>query len=59
MNADSFIVQCRKKGMSDDAILDAISGGKSVSWIQNIYSKMVPEEKSRFNKYVYQYIKGE
>lgn len=57
--ADSFIVQCRKKSMSDDAILDAISGGNTVSWIQNIYSKMVPEEKSRFNKYVYQYIKGE
>lgn len=57
--ADSFIVQCRKRGMSDDEILKAISGGDTVSWIQNIYSKLVPEEKSRFNKYVYQYIKGE
>ena len=57
--ADSFIVQCRKKGMSDDQILDAVSRGKNVSWIQNIYSKMVPAEKSRFNKYVYQYLRGE
>ena len=57
--ADSFIVQCRKKGMSDDQILDAVAGGKPVSWIQNIYSKMIPEEKGRFNKYVYQYLKGE
>lgn len=57
--ADSFIVQCRNRGMSDDQILDAISKGSKVSWIQNVYANVAPESRSRFNKYVYQYLKGE
>jgi hypothetical protein len=54
--ADSFIVQCRKRGMSDDDILDVFRDGKKVSWIQNIYSSMDLETQKRFKKYVYQYI---
>jgi hypothetical protein len=54
--ADSFIVQCRKRGMSDDDILDVFRDGKKVSWIQNIYSNMDLETQKRFKKYVYQYI---
>jgi hypothetical protein len=55
--ADSFIVQCRKGGMSDDDILDVLRGGKKVSWIQNVYSSMDLETQKRFRKYVYEYIK--
>jgi hypothetical protein len=55
--ADSFIVQCRKKGLTDDDIIDALRGGNKVSWIQNVYSKMDLEAQKRFKKYVYQYIK--
>jgi hypothetical protein len=55
--ADSFIVQCRKRGLTDDDIIDALRGGKKVSWIQNVYSKMDLETQKRFKKYVYQYIK--
>lgn len=54
--ADSFIVQCRKRGMSDDDILDVLRGGRKVSWIQNIYSSMDLETQKRFKKYVYQYL---
>lgn len=54
--ADSFIVQCRKKGLSDDNIIDVLRGGEKVSWIQNIYSSMDLETQKRFKKYVYQYI---
>jgi hypothetical protein len=55
--ADSFIVQCRKKGLTDDDIIDTLRGGNKVSWIQNVYSKMDLEAQKRFKKYVYQYIK--
>lgn len=54
--ADSFIVQCRKRGMSDAEILDAIRFGRKVSWIQNVYSGMDPETQKRFNAYVYRYL---
>ena len=54
--ADSFIVQCRKRGMSDDDILDVLRGGKRVSWIQNVYSSMDSDTQKRFKKYVYEYI---
>jgi hypothetical protein len=56
--ADSFIVQCRKRNLSDDDIIDALRGGKKVSWIQNVYSSMDLETQKRFKKYVYQYIKN-
>ena len=56
--ADSFIVQCRKRNLSDDDIIDALRGGKKVSWIQNVYSSMDLEAQKRFKKYVYQYIKN-
>jgi hypothetical protein len=56
--ADSFIVQCRKKGLSDDDILDSLRDGKKVSWIQNVYSGMDSETQKRFKKYVYQYIRN-
>lgn len=55
--ADSFIVQCRKRNLSDDDIIDALRGGEKVSWIQNVYSSMDLETQKRFKKYVYQYIK--
>lgn len=55
--ADSFIVQCRKRNLSDDDIIDALRGGKKVSWIQNVYSSMDLEAQKRFKKYVYQYIR--
>jgi hypothetical protein len=55
--ADSFIVQCRKRGMSDSEILDAIRTGRKVSWVQDVYSKMDFDTQKRFNKYVYQYLK--
>jgi len=54
--ADSFIVQCRKRGMSDDSIIDVLRGGHKVSWIQNVYSSMDSETQKRFKKYVYEYI---
>lgn len=54
--ADSFIVQCRKRGLSDENILDALRRGDKVSWVQNIYSKMDLDTQKRFKKYVYQYI---
>jgi len=54
--ADSFIVQCRKRGMSNDEIIDVLRGGRKVSWIQNIYSGMNLETQKRFKKYVYQYL---
>lgn len=57
--ADSFIVQCKKRGMSDDQILNAVAKGNKVSWIQNVYSTMDPAARNRFRKYVYQYLKGE
>ena len=55
--ADSFIVQCRKRNLNDDDIIDALRGGKKVSWIQNVYSSMDLEAQKRFKKYVYQYIR--
>lgn len=54
--ADSFIVQCRKRGLSDENILDTLRRGDKVSWVQNIYSKMDLDTQKRFKKYVYQYI---
>lgn len=54
--ADSFITQCRKKGLSDDKILDLLKTGKKASWVQDVYSKMDPEVQNRFRKYVYQYL---
>jgi hypothetical protein len=54
--ADSFITQCRKRGLDDDKILDILKSGKKVSWIQDVYSKMDPEVQNRFRKYVYQYL---
>ena len=54
--ADSFITQCRKRGLSDDVILDLLKTGKKASWVQDVYSKMDPEVQNRFRKYVYQYL---
>ena len=54
--ADSFIVQARDRGLSDDQILDALAHGKRVSWIQGVYSKLDPRAVNRFRKYVYQYL---
>lgn len=54
--ADSFITQCRKKGLSDDKILDLLKTGKKSSWVQDVYNKMDPEVQNRFRKYVYQYL---
>lgn len=56
--ADSFITQCRNKGLSDDKILDLLRTGKKVSWVQNVYQNMDPDVQKRFKKYVYQYIKN-
>lgn len=55
--ADSFIVQARNRGLSDDEILDALSHGNKVSWIQDVYSKLEPKVINRFRKYVYQYLR--
>jgi hypothetical protein len=54
--ADSFIVECRKRGMSDDDIINALRGGQKVSWIQNVYASMDKPTQNRFKKYVYEYI---
>jgi hypothetical protein len=54
--ADSFIVQARDQGLSDDQILDALSHGRKMSWIQGVYSKLDPKAVNRFRKYVYQYL---
>lgn len=54
--ADSFIVQCRRKGLSNDDIIDILRGGKKVSWVQNVYSDMDLETQKRFKKYVYLYL---
>jgi len=56
--ADSFIFQCRKRGLSDDQILDTLKNGDKVSWIQKVYSDMDFETQKRFKKYVYQYLTG-
>jgi len=58
--ADSFITQCRKRGMSNEEIKDILVSGKKVSWIQNVYSKFTtPQSQNRFRKYVYQYLEDE
>ena len=54
--ADSFITQCRKRGLSDVVILDLLKTGRKASWVQDVYSKMDPEVQNRFRKYVYQYL---
>jgi hypothetical protein len=54
--ADSFITQCRNRGLSDDKIIDLLRTGKKVSWVQNVYQNMDPEVQKRFKKYVYQYL---
>jgi hypothetical protein len=54
--AQSFVDQCQQKGMSNEDIIDTIRGGKNVSWVQNVYSKMDTNVKKRFDKYVYQYL---
>jgi hypothetical protein len=54
--ADSFITQCRKRGLSDDGIVDLLKTGKKASWVQDVYSKMDTEVQNRFRKYVYQYL---
>lgn len=54
--ADSFITQCRNRGLSDDKIIDLLRTGKRVSWVQNVYKDMDPEVQKRFKKYVYQYL---
>jgi hypothetical protein len=55
--AQSFIDQCRERGLSDKDILDQIKlKSNPISWVQNVYNKMPYEVKKRFNKYVYQYI---
>lgn len=56
--ADSFIVQAREKGMSDDEILSALAKGQRVSWIQDVYSRLDPAAVNRFRKYVYEYLRG-
>lgn len=58
--AQSFIDQCEERGMSKDDIIDIIRSGRKVSWVQDVYSKLVDKEvKNRFNKYVYQYLQDE
>ncbi len=58
--ADSFITQCRKRGMSNEEIKDILVSGKKVSWIQQVYSKFTtPQSQNRFRKYVYQYLEDE
>jgi len=58
--ADSFITQCRKRGMSNEEIKDILVSGKKVSWIQNVYSKFTtPQSQNRFRKYVYQYLEDD
>lgn len=55
--ADSFITQCRKRGLSNDEIKDILVSGKKVSWIQDVYSRFTsPQSQKRFKKYVYQYL---
>lgn len=55
--AQSFIDQCQQRGMTDQKILDALKSGRKVSWVQDVYSKLVDDDaKRRFNKYVYQYL---
>lgn len=55
--ADSFITQCRKRGLSNDEIKDILVSGKKVSWIQDVYSRLTsPQSQKRFKKYVYQYL---
>jgi hypothetical protein len=55
--ADSFITQCRKRGISNDDIKNMLVSGKKVSWIQDVYSKFTtPQSQKRFKKYVYQYL---
>ena len=55
--ADSFITQCRKRGLSNDEIKDILVSGKKVSWIQDVYSKLTSHQsQKRFKKYVYQYL---
>jgi len=58
--ADSFITQCRKRGMSNEEIKDVLVSGKKVSWIQQVYSKFTTlQSQNRFRKYVYQYLEDE
>jgi len=58
--ADSFITQCRKRGMSNDDIKNILVTGKKVSWIQDVYSRFTtPQSQKRFKKYVYQYLEDE
>lgn len=55
--AQSFIDQCHQRGMSDEQIIDAIRTGKKVSWVQDVYSRLVDEkDKKRLTKYIYQYL---
>jgi hypothetical protein len=55
--ADSFITQCRKRGISNDDIKNMLVSGKKVSWIQDVYSRFTtPQSQKRFKKYVYQYL---
>lgn len=55
--AQSFVDQCRQRGMTDEEIIDHLRGGKpNVSWIENIYKRMKPEVLKRFQKYVYEYV---
>lgn len=55
--ADSFITQCRKRGLSNEEIKNILVSGKKVSWIQDVYSRLTsPQSQKRFKKYVYQYL---
>jgi hypothetical protein len=55
--AQSFIDQCQQRGMTNQQILDALKSGRKVSWVQDVYSKLVDDNaKRKFNKYVYQYL---
>lgn len=54
--AQSFIDECREKGMFDEEILDTLKRNKIVSTIQSIYSKMDKETKEQFIKSVYLYL---
>ncbi len=55
--ADSFITQCRKRGLSNEDIKNILVSGKKVSWIQDVYSRFTtPQSQKRFKKYVYQYL---
>lgn len=54
--AQSFIDQCKERGLSDDQILKQIKSNKKLYGVGGVYSKMSPDVLKRFKNYVYKYI---